>query len=289
MADDIWTIRRLLTWTTDYFQKHGIEEPRLDAEILLGHVLGKSRIYLYTEVKQIVDRAELSAYKELIQKRVAGFCAAVLVGKREFMGLPFVVNEHVLVPRPDTEAWLETIIERYRNLPNISLLDLGTGSGAIAVSFLAFCKEARAVAVDCSEEALAVARENGTAAGVDKRIEWRCGDFLQAVGSEEIFDVILSNPPYIPSAEIETLAPEVRHEPRMALDGGADGLDFYRILAKDAAAHLKEGGLLAVEVGAGEAPAVAALFAENPALSAAEILCDYGGIERAVCVRKVTA
>ncbi len=289
MADDIWTIRRLLTWTTDYFQKHGIEEPRLDAEILLGHVLGKSRIYLYTEVKQIVDRAELSAYKELIQKRVAGFCAAVLVGKREFMGLSFVVNEHVLVPRPDTEAWLETIIERYRNLPNISLLDLGTGSGAIAVSFLAFCKEARAVAVDCSEEALAVARENGTAAGVDKRIEWRCGDFLQAVGSEEIFDVILSNPPYIPSAEIETLAPEVRHEPKTALDGGADGLDFYRILAKDAAAHLKEGGLLAVEVGAGEAPAVAALFAENPALSAAEILCDYGGIERAVCVRKVTA
>ncbi len=289
MADDIWTIRRLLTWTTDYFQKHGIEEPRLDAEILLGHVLGKSRIYLYTEVKQIVDRAELSAYKELIQKRVAGFCAAVLVGKREFMGLPFAVNEHVLVPRPDTEAWLETIIERYRNLPNISLLDLGTGSGAIAVSFLAFCKEARAVAVDCSEEALAVARENGTAAGVDKRIEWRCGDFLQAVGSEETFDVILSNPPYIPSAEIETLAPEVRHEPKTALDGGADGLDFYRILAKDAAAHLKEGGLLAVEVGAGEAPAVAALFAENPALSAAEILCDYGGIERAVCVRKVTA
>lgn len=289
MADDIWTIRRLLTWTTDYFQKHGIEEPRLDAEILLGHVLGKSRIYLYTEVKQIVDRAELSAYKELIQKRVAGFCAAVLVGKREFMGLPFVVNEHVLVPRPDTEAWLETIIERYRNLPNISLLDLGTGSGAIAVSFLAFCKEARAIAVDCSEEALAVARENGTAAGVDKRIEWRCGDFLQAVGSEETFDVILSNPPYIPSAEIETLAPEVRHEPKTALDGGADGLDFYRILAKDAAAHLKEGGLLAVEVGAGEAPAVAALFAENPALSAAEILCDYGGIERAVCVRKVTA
>ncbi len=289
MADDIWTIRRLLTWTTDYFQKHGIEEPRLDAEILLGHVLGKSRIYLYTEVKQIVDRAELSAYKELIQKRVAGFCAAVLVGKREFMGLSFVVNEHVLVPRPDTEAWLETIIERYRNLPNISLLDLGTGSGAIAVSFLAFCKEARAIAVDCSEEALAVARENGTAAGVDKRIEWRCGDFLQAVGSEEIFDVILSNPPYIPSAEIETLAPEVRHEPKTALDGGADGLDFYRILAKDAAAHLKEGGLLAVEVGAGEAPAVAALFAENPALSAAEILCDYGGIERAVCVRKVTA
>ncbi len=289
MADDIWTIRRLLTWTTDYFQKHGIEEPRLDAEILLGHVLGKSRIYLYTEVKQIVDRAELSAYKELIQKRVAGFCAAVLVGKREFMGLPFAVNEHVLVPRPDTEAWLETIIELYRNLPNISLLDLGTGSGAIAVSFLAFCKEARAVAVDCSEEALAVARENGTAAGVDKRIEWRCGDFLQAVGSEETFDVILSNPPYIPSAEIETLAPEVRHEPKTALDGGADGLDFYRILAKDAAAHLKEGGLLAVEVGAGEAPAVAALFAENPALSAAEILCDYGGIERAVCVRKVTA
>lgn len=289
MADDIWTIRRLLTWTTDYFRKHGIEEPRLDAEILLGHVLGKSRIYLYTEWKQIVDRTELSAFKELIQKRVSGYCAAVLVGKREFMGLSFSVNEHVLVPRPDTEAWLETIIERYRNLPDISLLDLGTGSGAIAVSFLAFCKEARAVATDLSEEALAVARENGTAAGVDKRIEWRRGDFLQAVKDGETFDVILSNPPYIPSAEIETLAPEVRHEPKMALDGGADGLDFYRILAKDAAAHLKEGGLLAVEVGAGQAADVAALFAENPALVTPEILRDYGGIERAVCVRKAKA
>lgn len=289
MADDVWTIRRLLTWTTEYFKKHGLEEPRLDAEILLGHVLGKSRIYLYTEYQQIVDRAELAAYKELIQKRVAGFCAAVLVGKREFMGLSFTVNEHVLVPRPDTEAWLETIIERYRNLPGVSMLDLGTGSGAIAVSFLAFCKEARGVAVDLSEDALSVARGNGAAAGVEKRVEWRCGDFLEAVKDEEEFDVILSNPPYIPSADIAGLAPEVRHEPRMALDGGADGLDFYRLLAKDAAAHLKDGGLLAVEVGAGQARDVAALFAENPAFSEAETLSDYGGIERAVCVRKVKA
>ncbi len=284
--DDIWTIRRLLTWTTDYFRKHGIEEPRLDAEILLGHVLGKSRIYLYTEWKQILDRAELAAYKVLIQKRVAGFCAAVLVGKREFMGIPLVVNEHVLVPRPDTEAWVETVIENYRNLPDISLLDLGTGSGAIAISFLSFCKEARGVAVDISEEALAVARENGKAAGVDKRIEWRCGDFWDAVGAEETFDVILSNPPYIPSADIDGLAPEVRHEPRIALDGGADGLDFYRRLAKDATAHLKDGGQIFVEVGAGQAADVAALFAENPLLAGIHTLSDYGGIERAVCAGK---
>lgn len=286
---DIWTIRRLLSWTRDYFARHGIEEPRLDAEILLGHVLQKSRIYLYTDFNQIVNPEELAAFKVLIQKRVAGYCTAVLVGKREFMGLTFHVNEHVLVPRPDTEAWLETIIGNYRNLPDISMLDLGTGSGAIAISFLSFCKEAKGVAVDISPEALAVAKENGETAGVASRIEWREGDFLKALLPSEIFDVVLTNPPYIPRAVIETLAPEVRREPHLALDGGEDGLDFYRILAKDAAPHVKSGGLLAMEVGIGQAEAVQKLFAENPAWSGSSVLRDCGGIARAVCVRRSEA
>ena len=286
---DVWTIRRLLAWTQDYFARHGIEEPRLDSEILLGHVLGKSRIYLYTDFNQIVNPEELAAFKILIQKRVAGFCTAVLVGKRELMGISFHVNEHVLVPRPDTEAWLETIIGNYRNLPDISMLDLGTGSGAIAVSFLSFCKEAKGVAVDISPEALAVARENGEAAGVSKRIEWREGDFLKALSQEETFDVILTNPPYIPRAVIETLAPEVRREPHTALDGGEEGLDFYRILAKDAAAHVKPGGLLAMEVGIGQSEDVQALFLGNPAWADSSILRDYGGIARAVCMRRADA
>lgn len=278
---DIWTIRRLISWTTEYFEKHGVEEARLDAELLLARVLEKPRIYLYTEYDQIMNPDELARFKAFIKKRVDGYSVAAIIGEKEFMGISFAVDEHVLIPRPDTEAWLEKIIARYRNLPEISVLDLGTGSGAIAVSFLSFCKEARAVAVDLSEEALSVARANGEKAGVASRVEWRQGDFLTALAEEETFDVILTNPPYIPTADIEGLSPEVRREPRMALDGGADGLDFYRKLSEGAAAHLAPGGLLAAEIGIGEAADVAKLF-EAGGMTEIEIIKDYGGIERAV-------
>lgn len=278
---ELWTIRKLITWTTGYFKTHQIEEPRLDAELLLGHVLQKPRIYLYTDYDEIVNPDELAHYRKLIKKRVAGYCTAVLIGEKEFMGLTFKVNESVLVPRPDTEAWLEKIIQQYRNLPDIKLLDLGTGSGAIAVSFLSFCKEASAVAVDISKEALAVAEENGKTAGVSSRIEWREGDFLKALTDDETFDVILSNPPYIPTKDIEGLAPEVRHEPHLALDGGEDGLTFYRLLAEGAPGHLAPGGLLGVEVGIHEAADVAALF-QNAGFTDVTTIKDYGGIERAV-------
>ena len=278
---ELWTIRKLITWTTGYFKTHQIEEPRLDAELLLGHVLQKPRIYLYTDYDEIVNPDELAHYRDLIKKRIAGYCTAVLIGEKEFMGLTFKVNESVLVPRPDTEAWLEKIIQQYRNIPGTRLLDLGTGSGAIAVSFLSFCKEASAVAVDISGEALAVAEENGKTAGISSRIEWREGDFLHVLKENEIFDVILSNPPYIPTKDIEALATEVRHEPHLALDGGEDGLTFYRLLAEGAPAHLSPGGLLAVEVGIHEAEDVAALF-QNAGLEGVTTIKDYGGIERAV-------
>ncbi len=281
MANEIWTIKKLILWTTEYFKKHGIEEPRLDTELLLGHVLRKPRIYLYTDYDEIVSLDELAAFKTLIKKRVEGYCTAVLIGTKEFMGISFKVTPDVLVPRPDTEAWLEKIIQQYRNLPDIRMLDLGTGSGAIAVSFLSFCKEAKGVAVDISPKALAVAKENGEAAGVTSRIEWREGDFTNALTDDDMFDVILSNPPYIPTKDIEGLATEVRHEPVLALDGGADGLTFYRRLAEDAPSHLAPGGLLAVEVGIHEAEDVAKLF-ENAGLSEISIIKDYGGVERAV-------
>ena len=282
---EIWTIQKLLQWTIPYFQNHHVEEARLDAELLLAHVLGKPRIYLYTNYDQIMNREELACYRELIKKRAAGCCAAVLVGTKEFMGIPFKVNEHVLVPRPDTEAWLEKIIQEFRPLPEISLLDLCTGSGAIAVTFLSFCKGARGIASDISPEALAVAGENAEKAGVADRLSFREGDFLDVLAPEETFDVILTNPPYIPEKDIEKLSPEVRHEPRIALDGGADGLDFYRRLAEGAAAHLVPGGLLAAEVGIGEAEAVRSLFAAG-GFTDLYTIKDYGGVDRAVCGRK---
>lgn len=284
-GSEIWTIKKLIQWTAGYFRNHGVEEARLDAELLLGYVLGKPRIYLYTNYDQIMNKEELARYRELIRRRAAGYCTAVLIGEKEFMGIPFRVNEHVLVPRPDTEAWLEKVIQRFRNLPDISVLDLGTGSGALAVSFLYYCKEARGVAVDISEKALETAKTNGERAGISDRVEFRRGDFLDALREDERFDVILSNPPYIPSGDIDGLAEEVRREPRIALDGGADGLKFYRALGEKAACFLRPGGLLAAEVGIGQAETVRTFF-ENGGLTDIEIIPDYGGVDRAVCGKR---
>lgn len=284
-GSEIWTIKKLIQWTAGYFRNYGVEEARLDAEILLGYVLGRPRIYLYTNYDQIMNKEELARYRELIRRRAAGYCTAVLIGEKEFMGIPFRVNEHVLVPRPDTEAWLEKVIQRFRNLPDISVLDLGTGSGALAVSFLYYCKEARGVAVDISEEALETAKTNGERAGISDRVEFRRGDFLDALREDERFDVILSNPPYIPSGDIDGLAEEVRREPRIALDGGADGLKFYRALGEKAARFLRPGGLLAAEVGIGQAETVRTFF-ENGGLTDIEIIPDYGGVDRAVCGKR---
>lgn len=284
-GSEIWTIKKLIQWTAGYFRNHGVEEARLDAEILLGYVLGRPRIYLYTNYDQIMNKEELARYRELIRRRAAGYCTAVLIGEKEFMGIPFRVNEHVLVPRPDTEAWLEKVIQRFRNLPDISMLDLGTGSGALAVSFLYYCKEARGVAVDISEKALETAKTNGERAGISDRVEFRRGDFLDALREDEQFDVILSNPPYIPSGDIDGLAEEVRREPRIALDGGPDGLKFYRTLGEKAVRFLRPGGLLAAEVGIGQAETVRAFF-ENGGLTDIEIIPDYGGVDRAVCGKR---
>lgn len=284
-GSEIWTIKKLIQWTAGYFRNHGVEEARLDAELLLGYVLGKPRIYLYTNYDQIMNKEELARYRELIRRRAAGYCTAVLIGEKEFMGIPFRVNEHVLVPRPDTEAWLEKVIQRFRNLPDISMLDLGTGSGALAVSFLYYCKEARGVAVDISEKALETAKTNGERAGISDRVEFRRGDFLDALREDEQFDVILSNPPYIPSGDIDGLAEEVRREPRIALDGGPDGLKFYRTLGEKAVRFLRPGGLLAAEVGIGQAETVRTFF-ENGGLTDIEIIPDYGGVDRAVCGKR---
>lgn len=284
-GSEIWTIKKLIQWTAGYFRNHGVEEARLDAEILLGYVLGRPRIYLYTNYDQIMNKEELARYRELIRRRAAGYCTAVLIGEKEFMGIPFRVNEHVLVPRPDTEAWLEKVIQRFRNLPDISMLDLGTGSGALAVSFLYYCKEAWGVAVDISEKALETAKTNGERAGISDRVEFRRGDFLDALREDEQFDVILSNPPYIPSGDIDGLAEEVRREPRIALDGGPDGLKFYRTLGEKAVRFLRPGGLLAAEVGIGQAETVRTFF-ENGGLTDIEIIPDYGGVDRAVCGKR---
>ena len=282
----IWTIKKLLLWTTHYFQEHHLDSPRLDAELLLAHVLHKQRIYLYTDFDLIVEPSELSLYREYIKKRVSGISTAAIIGEKEFMGLTFKVNEDVLIPRPDTETWLEKVIQYHRNEQGLYVADLGTGSGAMLISFLYYCKEDTGVGVDISEKALEVAEENGKNLKMDDRVTWRRGDYLTALEEGELFDGILTNPPYIPTGDIRGLAEEVRHEPMNALDGGADGLTFYRKLAEGAAEHLKDGGFLAAEFGIHQAADVVNLLKETGKFDSFEVITDYGGIERAVYCRK---
>lgn len=285
-ANTLWTIQRLLAWTTQYFQNHEIESPRLDAELLLAKVLHKQRIFLYTDFEEIVNPEELALFKSFIQKRVKGISTAAIIGEKEFMGLTFHVNEDVLIPRPDTETWLEKVIQYHRNDGAIEVADLGTGSGAILLSFLYYCKEAKGVGIDISEKALAVAKENGKELAMEERAVWTLGDYIDALPEGVLYDGILSNPPYIPRADIAHLQKEVKHEPMLALDGGEDGLVFYRRLAEKAAAHLKEGGFLVVEFGIHQWEEILSLLKETGAFEDFEVIKDYGDIERAIYCRK---
>ena len=282
---EIWTIGRILKWTEQYFKEKGIESPRLDAEVLLSHILGRERIYLYVHFDEPLEPAELARYRDAIKQRVQRVPVAYIIGEKEFMGLTFKVTEDTLVPRPDTEILVQAAVERLRargEAPRFA--DIGTGSGAICLSVLHFLPKAQADTVDISPAARAIAEENAAALEVADRVTFHTGDLLAPLAGQ-CYDAILSNPPYIPDGDIAALAPEVRlKEPRTALAGGKDGLDFYRRLTADAPALLKDGGFLALEVGIHQAAPVAALAV--PSFSRTEILKDYAGIERVVIAWK---
>ncbi len=286
MANELWTIGSILKWTEQYFASKGVESPRLDAEVLLSHVLHKARIYLYVHFDEPLEPAELAAYRELIKGRVQRRPVAYLTGHREFMGLDFKVTPAVLIPRPDTEILVQAAIDRLGGLaaqkPQIA--DIGTGSGAVCLSVLHYLPEVQAATVDISAEALAVARENAVSLEVAERVEFYEGDLLAPLAGRR-FNALLSNPPYIPEADIAGLEPEVRvHEPMGALAGGRDGLDFYRRLVHEGASMLEDGGFMAFEAGIHQAAAIAALAEAEPLLGRTEILKDYAGIERVVVI-----
>ena len=315
MNDKIWTIGRILKWTEQYFKDKGIESPRLDAEVLLAHVLEKQRIYLYVHFDEPLQPAELAAYREMIKQRVLRVPVAQILGEKEFMGLTFKVTADTLVPRPDTEILVQAAVERLKAMKGeakapedealadgeeassaanrdeaaadvsqepLRIADIGTGSGAICLSVLRYLAGTVADTVDISPAARAVAEENAASLGLADRVTFHTGDLLQPLVGMT-FAAILSNPPYIPEADIATLAPEVRlKEPHTALSGGRDGLDFYRRLAKEAPAMLVPGGFMAFEVGIHQAEPVAALAKANPLIARTEILPDYAGIDRVV-------
>ena len=280
-----WTVLRLLRWTADYFTGRGIDAPRLDAELLLAETLGLDRVGLYVNFERPLQGDELAAFRARVKRRAAREPLAYILGHTEFWSLPLKVTPAVLIPRPDTELLVEESLPRLGDGPR-QVLDIGTGSGALAIALAHERPACTVTAIDVSMAALDVAAENAHANGVAERIRFVPGD-LGALPAGP-FDLVVANPPYIPSGELATLMPEVRDfEPPLALDGGADGLAAYRTIVAQADTVVTVGGWLLVEVGAGQAAAVQALFAAA-GLTEVFVSRDLAGIERVVGGRRLS-
>jgi release factor glutamine methyltransferase len=281
-----WSIASVLRWATDDFQRRGIPNARLDAELLLGHALSVDRIRLIIESKRVLSTPELDAFRQSIQRRRAGEPVAYILGAREFYGLPIHVDSRVLIPRPDTETLVEAALGRTaaRSMYGRAL-DLCTGSGCVAIAFAKARPTWRVTGLDLSGEALAVARANALRAGAVWGVRFIESDLFDALEPGERFELVTANPPYIPSAEIAALDAGIRDfEPRLALDGGPDGLGVIRRILSGARARLVRGGVLGVEIGAGQSQAVSSLF-ESENFVDIERHRDYGGHERVISGR----
>lgn len=282
---------KIINWTKQYFEAKGVENPRLDAEVLLCAVLKCQRITLYVDFERPLSEDELSTYRQYVQRRGNFEPLAYILGEKAFMRNSFKVTPATLVPRPETELLVESVVKTANILcpdGDAKLLDIGTGSGAIIISLLDYLPQAKGVGVDISVDALIVAKENAGRIGVSDRIGFVRSDVFSKLPLEKKFDIIVSNPPYIPAADIAKLEKDVQQEPRSALDGGADGLDFYRRIAREAPAHLADEGLLAFEVGINQAQEVQKLCLDAGFAQTA-VRRDYAGIERMVFAVKAKA
>ncbi len=290
-GEESWTILRLLNWTADFLKKKGSESPRLDAEVLLAKVLDCERVRLYTHYDNEVGAHERAAFRELVRRRAEGAPVAYLVGRKEFFSLRLSVSPAVLIPRPDTETVVVEFLNQLKDRPEVVAVDVGTGSGAIALACARQHKSARLLATDISPEALAVARQNAEALKLADRVTFFEGDLLEPVAMRGPFDAVLSNPPYIPTGEIAGLEPGVRdNEPHLALDGGDDGLRVAARLIDQAVPLLKPGGFLLLEIGSAQEGPVRALIGAHPELILAPTIRDAAQHPRVVrAVREETA
>ena len=284
MATKIWHVLELLEWTAGYFEKHQIPNPRLDAEVLLGHLLQKSRLQLYLHFDMPVFQDDLTVFRELIKKRIAHTPISYLTNRKEFMSLDFYVDESVLIPRPETEFIVETILKTKGDTPQ-RLLEIGTGSGVIAISLAVNKPEWEIIATDISNDALTVAEKNRDAHDCTERITFLHGDLFEPIKSLDSsrFNWIVSNPPYIMSKDRDNLSPDVRdHEPAIALFAGEDGLSIIRRLIAEAPNYLHPKGKLIFEIGDKQAESVKTLLAKQPAYQNYRFIKDYAGKDRVV-------
>jgi len=288
-ASEPWTVRRILEWTTDYLKQHGSESPRLEAEILLAHARKCPRIKLYTDFDEVLTEPVRAQMRDFVKRRANREPVAYLVGHREFFSLSFDVGPGVFIPRPDTETLVMETIGLAKGTESPRILELCTGSGCISVALAVNLPKSQLTAVELDDVPFATAQRNAEKHKVRDRIDFRQGNLFEPVGAGEPFDFIVSNPPYIPDGEIPTLEPEVsRHEPRLALAGGADGLDVIRTLAREVPKHLKSGGYFLFELSPEQAPAVLELFAGMPETYRPGVVHnDLTGAARVIRVQKI--
>ena len=270
------TLLEVLQSTTGYFKKHGVESPRLNAEHLLAHVLGRKRLELYLEFERPLAEAELAPLRELVRRRGQGEPLQHLLGTVEFAGQVFLCDKRALVPRPETEQLVELLQSKIENRES-KILDVGTGSGVIALGLAAKFPNAKITATDVSAEALALARENAERLGLAGRVEFLASDLLLQVNHG--YDLIVANLPYVSERDRGTLSREVQHDPEIALFGGEHGDELVRRLIEAASGHLTPGGLLALEIGLGQGESLAALMAEKN-YHDIEQMRDYCGVTR---------
>lgn len=283
-----WTISSILDWTTLYFTKHGIENPHLEAEILLAHALLMKRIDLYVNHDKALNDEQLAAFKKLVLRRVKKEPTAYIIGHKPFMSLEFEVSKDVLIPRPDTEKLVEAVIDLSKKGMNApAILDIGTGSGAVAVSLAYYIKDADITATDISQKAIEIAGKNAVKHSVENRINFITGNLFENIPKDKSYDIILSNPPYIPTEEIKKLQPEITgFEPVNALDGGKDGLDYFRKIVDSINGFLKPGGYLLFEIGFGQADKVVEIINAKGIFEDIKVEKDHSEIDRIVMAKK---
>lgn len=262
----------------------GCDTPLLDAEVLLAHSLGRERTWLFIYPQYVLPPDQLATFNELLSRRECREPVAYLVGRKEFFGLEFLVNQHVLIPRPETELLVETVLALYPADARLEIVDVGTGSGCIAVTLAKYLPRSVVFAGDTSAEALALAQQNAVHHQVTDRVTFLLGNLLQPL--DHPVDVIVSNPPYVSRPELSQTAPEVQHyEPRLALDGGADGLEIVRQLLPQAGERLKPGGMLLLEIGSSQGVPALQLARRYFVKAEIELKKDLAGLDRLLIVR----
>ena len=277
------TVLEAINRSTEFFEKKSIESPRINAEHLLAHVLKCKRLELYLAFDRPLKENEIDIYRELIVRRSKSEPLQYIIGSVEFFGLKFTVNSSVLIPRPETEVLIEKVLETVNKEGSLKILDIGTGCGNIAISLAKNLPNSHLTAIDISEDAIKVARENSDLNNINGQINFQKIDFLNEEGlNESSFNLIVSNPPYISVNDYLGLSPELRnYEPKVALTDNNDGLSFYKIIAKKAKSLLKKNSKIFFEVGLGQAEEVKNILMQNN-FSEIEIYKDYSGIDRVV-------